>query len=665
LTAPSIARDVLAGVAVAMLLIPQGVAYSSLAGVSVSIGLVSCVVPPIMYALTGHSRQSSVGPEALASILTGTFLATLPPEAGDQAARLLTLAVGTVMFVLGVLRMGFIDATMSPPVMHGFQNAVALEIIFSQLSGLFGVVPHEGGDEEHAEGWEAAWLVLKHARESNVCSVILGVATIATLLAFKQLKSRMRWPLLPDTVLVLGGVTAVATLGKFADKYGLPLLGDTKIPSGLPTPGFDAYIPGDHGEQHLWTVIYGRAMANAIIIVLVGFVEAVAVSKRMSQKYQYTCSANRELVAFGLTNLVSACFGSMPTFASLARSELADSAGARTQVFGLVSAALSLVAAYWLTLVLVFLPKIVVSALVIVAATGLFEAHHAIFLVTTRAWSDFALMGFTFTVTIGLGVETGVLLALLASLLQLVRRAASPHVAVMGRVRGADEYADISENSEALPLDGVLVVRIDEVHMHSANTPALMMLLDRLERLGSFHLFSDDNIYSRLRDDPPVDPSSQTALAEVPVSGLPTPRTADGARGDTGPRRRPPPPRGVVFDMRRVREIDSSALALLLDLSKNFETRGIALAFVQPNDEVKRSLVVAGVIGALGGTTVYPNIHSAVIGMHGEVPGVRTHLRDHLNTTEEVERGRSSAWVVGGAAQQPPQSTERSPLIDH
>jgi len=611
----SVARDFFAGIAVAMLLVPQGVAYSSLAGESVRIGLVSCVVPPVVYALTGHSRQTSVGPGALESILTGTFVASLSPDEADQGARILALAVGTVTFALGLLRLGFTDATMSPPVMKGFQNAVAIELMFSQMAALFGVSAVNHAASAHPKGWQSAWFVLHHLKEANLCSVLLGSCTIVALLSSKKLKAYMRWPLLPDTVIILAAVTGIAAVGEFSARYSLPLLGDTPIPRGLPTPGFPSHVADKDGNMLAWTVVYGQALANAVIIVLIGFVGVVAVSKRMSQRHQYTCSANRELVALGLTNLVSSYFGAMPTFVSMARSELADSAGAGTQIFGLVAAGLSLVAAFWLTPALALLPKCAVSALVIVAATGLFEVKHAVFLVTTRAWADLALLVFTFAATVTLGVETGVLLALMASLLQLVRRAASPHVSVMGRVGDSEQFADISENADAMPLDGVLVVRIDEVNMHSANAPPLMTLLDRLERLGSFHLFSDDSIYARAPSQRQPDQQALDELIE-PDTGRPTlsPGQSSLNQPDRGARLRPPAPRSIIFDMQRVREIDSTALSLLLDLADGCAARNVHLAFVQPGEEVRRRLAVANITRP-GGPQVHPSISAAIAEM--------------------------------------------------
>jgi high affinity sulfate transporter 1 len=606
----SVLQDAMAGIAVAMLLIPQGVAYSSLANESVSVGLVTCVVPPIMYALVGHGRQTSVGPGALESILTGSFIATLPPEAAEQGVRILTLALGSVMMMLGLLRMGFADATMSPPVMKGFQNAVALEVMCSQAAGLFGVTVKLASNGP-TKGWQTAWYLVHHMAEANVCSIIVGGCTIVALLSAKYIKSRFRWPLVPDAVLILAAVTMISAFGKFSAKYSLPLLGDHHIPSGLPTPGFVSHMIDKGGHDVSWTAIYGQALANALIMVLVGFVSVIAVSKRMSLRHHYTCSANRELVAFGLTNLVSSYFGAMPAFASMARSELADSAGARSQVFGFVAAGLTVVAAYWLTPALALLPKCCVSALVIVAATGLFESQHASFLIATRAWSDLALLVFTFAATIGFGVETGVLLALMASLLQLVRRAASPHVAVLGRVKDSEVFADVAENPDALPLNGVLIFRIDEANMHSANAPPLMNLLDRLERLGSFHLFSDDSIYSRTQQD---SPQSLQDLLAVPASVNDSqPLTAQTVT-DRRSRPRPPPPTAILFDMQRVREIDSSALALLLDLVQRCAARQVQVAFISLGEGVRRSLEAAK-ITSLGGALVFPSIGVALTEM--------------------------------------------------
>ncbi|MGB3097856.1 MAG: sulfate permease [Solirubrobacterales bacterium] len=443
-------RDLVAGLTVAAATIPAALAYAELAGLPAVYGLYASVVPALLYAIFGTSRQLQIGPGSTLSILvaaslTGVLVAADPDEAVASAA-LLALIAGGLLLAAGLLRLGFIADFLSGPVLTGFTAAAALVIIANQLPKLFGI-------EIDAESFfETLWEVVKALGETSAPTLALGAGAIFLLLVMQ------RWlPRLPASLIVVVlGIAAVSVLDLEAE--GVAVVGE--VPAGL--PGLE--IPDLGGISEL----FGAAVAVALLV----YIETIAVSREFAAQHGYRVDANQELVASGAANLGAGVFQGLPVDGSFSQSALNDTAGARTQLAGVVTALAVAVVLLALTGLLSNLPSAVLAAIIIVAVLGLIKVPEMrrLWLLQRRdedrdAWLparlDLVSAAVTFGGTLLLGILEGILIGVGFTLLALLQRATRPNVAVLGRVPDERVYRDVARAPDAETVPGLVIVRWD------------------------------------------------------------------------------------------------------------------------------------------------------------------------------------------------------------
>ena len=394
--------DLGAGLTVGVMLVPQGMAYALIAGLPPVYGLYAALVPLFIYALLGSSRQLAVGPVAIVSLLVAAGIQPLAQGDLDRAvslALLLALMVGVLQVGMGLLRFGFLTRFLSHPVLAGFTSAAAIVIGSSQLHHLLGY-PLPSTHQVH----QILWAALTGLRGLHVPTVLLGVGGILALVGLR------RWPrarVLPGAlVVVVVGTLLVMGLG-LAER-GVAVVGT--VPGGLPVPG----LPLGPDGVLSWGIVQAL-LPVALTIALVGFMESLAVAKVYAARHRYGLDGNRELLALGMANLVGAFFRAFPTTGGFSRTAVNDQAGARSTVASLLSAALVGLTLLFLTGLFRDLPKAVLAAIVLVAVAGLVNWREALHLWRTDR-RDLALMALTFVATLGLGIEQGILVGVLASL---------------------------------------------------------------------------------------------------------------------------------------------------------------------------------------------------------------------------------------------------------
>jgi SulP family sulfate permease len=429
--------DVGAGIVVAMMMIPQGMAYALVAGLPPVAGLYASIVPPLLYAVFGTSSTQSVGPMAIISLMTASALAPLAPAGsalyGLLAAQLALLS-GAVLLACGLLRVGFLANFFSRPVMNGFTLGSAVVIALGQLRTLLGAAP------PHVHGPSAA----------------LGLSSIALLLFARRwlapLLRRLGLPCgaadlaarLVPMLLVLGGIALVALLG--LDRMGVQVIGP--VPSGLPQPVLP--VSALHWQDLL---------KQACLIGFMSFLIAMSGAQALALKRAEKLHTDRELVGLGLANVGSALCGGFPVTGSLSRSAVNFAAGARTQLAGIITAALLAGALVLPTGWLAPLPLPVLAATIIVAVLGMLDWS------TLRtAWRYDRADALALLATAGgvllLGVEAGVVLGLLLSLGTMIWRESRPHIAVLGRIPHTEHFRNVDRyTGETCP--GLLLLRID------------------------------------------------------------------------------------------------------------------------------------------------------------------------------------------------------------
>lgn len=432
--------DTMAGLTVAIMLIPQGMAYAMLAGLPPQMGLYASLLPPFLYALLGTSRQLSFGPVAMDSLLVATGVGAMAlAGSADYVALAITLGVlvGLMQIGMGLARLGFLVNFLSRPVISGFTSAAALIIGLSQLKHLVGLKL-----ERSSQIQVIVLDVLKKIGGLHGLTLGIGLAAVVLLVWVK--KRRPAWP--GALFVVLLGTLVVWGFGW--ERSGVQIVG--AVPAGL---------PGLTMPRYDWGTIE-RLLPIALTIALVAFLEGISVARAIATKRRYAVDANQELIAMGVANLGGGLTGGYPGTGGLSRSAVNDQAGARTGLASMITALLVGLTLLFFTPLFYFLPKAVLAAIVMVAVFGLIEFQEPF-----RLWKiqrmDAVLLLLTFGVTLTVGIQQGIAVGVGVSLLLFIARSTRPHTAVLGRIKGTDIYRNVERFPEAETWSGVVIFRLD------------------------------------------------------------------------------------------------------------------------------------------------------------------------------------------------------------
>jgi sulfate permease, SulP family len=482
--------DLIAGVTVGAMIIPQGMAYALLAGLPPQAGLYASMVPLVVYAIFGQSRQLGVGPTAISSLLA---LDGIAPLAGGDPARYAALAamlavmVGLMRVGLGLARLGFLVNFLSGPVIAGFTSAAALVIAASQLEHLFGVPLTDSSRLQEVISDFAPKLDGIHG-----ATVAVGLCGLVALLLLHHL--RPGWP--AALITVVAATVAVAVLD--LDGAGVAVVGD--VPRSLPVPSWPS-VGWDESRALL---------PAALAITILGFVESIAIAKVYARRLGYSIRPNQELIAVGAATVSAGLVGGYPVSGSFSRTAVNAEAGARTMLAGVVTALVVLVTVVGAAPLLQTLPKAVLAGVVVSAVAGLVEVAEA-----RRLWSlrrsDFAMLALAFVGTMTLGVELGLAISVAASLVLVIRQASSPHTAVLGCLPDSTVYRNVDRFPEARTRPGLAVLRFD-APIYFVNVEFFRDRIRKVERTTPGGLRALVLDASAIND---VDASGAVALSEL------------------------------------------------------------------------------------------------------------------------------------------------------
>jgi len=448
-------NDLVAAVIVTIMLIPQSLAYALLAGLPAQVGLYASIAPLVIYAVFGTSRTLAVGPVAVASLMTAAAVGQLAAQGTPEylgAAIALAFLSGLMLLLMGFLRLGFLANFLSHPVISGFITASGIIIAASQLRHLLGV-PGEGHNLLELLG--SLWANLD---KINLPTLVIGV--FATSFLFwsrrslkKLLLARGTKPRIADILSKSAPIAAVAATTLATWLFGLSGAGVAivgEIPSGLPMPTLPPF------DLALWTQI----ATPALLISIVGYVETISVAQTLAAKRRQRIDPDQELIALGAANVGAAMSGGFPVTGGFARSVVNFDAGAETPAAGAFTAIGIAGAALFLTPLLFFLPKATLAATIIVAVLSLVDLG-----ALRRSWrysrGDFAAMLATILVTLGTGVETGIIAGVGVSVFLHLYRTSRPHYAVVGQVPGTEHFRNINRH-EVVVSPAIYSIRIDE-----------------------------------------------------------------------------------------------------------------------------------------------------------------------------------------------------------
>ena len=436
-SSPALRFDVVAGLTAAAVVLPKAMAYATVAGLPVSVGLYTAFVPMIVYALLGTSRVLSVSSTTTLGILTGTQLGLVVPD-GDPAKLItatatLTALTGALLIGASVLRLGFVASFISTPVLTGFKAGIGLVIVLDQLPKLFGIHITKAGF------FRDILSIVQHIPETSLITLAIGVVALLALLVMERIKPHSPAPL----VVVAAGI-AVSWL------FGLRALGVGTV--GVIPPSLPSITLPSLG-------LIEQLLPGALGIALMSFTETIAVGRAFAKQTDPPLKPNRELIATGAANLAGSFFGAMPAGGGTSQTLVVRSVGGRTQKASLVQAAAAAATMLVLAPFLGLLPQAVLAAVVIVYSVGLIDPAEFVSISKIRTmeftWALAACAG-----VLVFGTLQGIVVAIVLSLIGLSSQVVNSKVYVIGRKRDADVLRPVSpENPDDETFDGLLILR--------------------------------------------------------------------------------------------------------------------------------------------------------------------------------------------------------------
>lgn len=433
-------QEAIAGLTVAALIVPQGMAYALLAGLPPVMGLYASILPMIVYALAGSGRQTSVGPVTVDSLMLVLGLSTLA-TAGTGSfialAVLVTAMIGAIQLAMGALRLGFLVNFLSYPVLAGFTSAAAVITVLGQLQHVLGV-----SQVQHPQLYQTVTDVVTHAGQANAVTVVIALGCMVALWAVR------RWAPTAPGAFALVIVCTVLAYALGLDDRGVSVLGP--VAGGWP----NLTLPAIH-----WADIR-QVLPLALTMALVGFAQTISIGKTLGNKFGYDIDANRELTALGLSNLTSSFSQGYAVSGSLARSALNAAAGARTQVAAIVSAICVGITTLFFTPLFHYLPHATLAAILIVSSLRLIDTREIRYLFKVKI-TEGILLVFTFVATLALGIMPGLLLGIVASILLFITLNTRPNTAILGRLPNTNIFRNVQHFPEAQTIAGLVILRID------------------------------------------------------------------------------------------------------------------------------------------------------------------------------------------------------------
>jgi high affinity sulfate transporter 1 len=535
-------QDLLAGLSVSAVMVPAGMAYASAAGLPPITGLYATVVPLVAYTVFGPSRILVLGPDsALVPLIASTVLSLAGGQPGRTVALAAALAVltGAVCLAGSIARLGMVSEFVSAPVRHGYVNGIAVTVIVSQLPKLCGFSVPSAGVVGEAVAFVQG---LAHGRAVPAALVVGGLSLVLTLAC------RLLLPRVPGAlVAVVLSTVAVGALGLGGHLQTVGL-----VPAGLPAPALPAVGVGD----------LAQLAPAALACALVAFTDTAVLSRTFAVRGGYETDANRELFALGVANAAGGLFSAFPVSSSGTRTPVAESAGARTQLMGLVAAAAVALLLVVGPELLRNLPTAALAAVVLVAALGLVEVG-AVRRLYDVDRAEFALSLASLLAVVLIGVLPGLAIAVGLSLLDFVRHAWRPHDAVLGRVHGVKGYHDLARHPDARQIPGLLLFRWD-APLFFANAALFRR---------------------RIRE--------VVAGAESPV-------------------------RWLVVAAEPITDVDSTAFDMLEAFRRELRADGIHLAFAELKGPVKDRVQRYGLVPGEGPEVFFPTLGEAVKAYRGQ-----------------------------------------------
>lgn len=439
---PWLIQDLSAGLVLTAILIPVGMGYAEAAGLPAIYGLYSTIVPLIAYAIFGPSRILVLGPDsALIPLISATVLplANGDPIRAIAIAGMLSIFAGGMCIIAGLVKFGFITELLSKPIRYGYLNGIAVTVLISQLPKIFGFSVNGNTIWEEMIGFVQG----VHDGKTNNTALAIGLSCLIVILVLKRLA-----PKVSGVLIAVIGATVVSSLFNLHQQTGISVVG--ALPQGLPTFQVPNIAP----------IEFKTLLSSALAIALVSFADLSVLSRTFAIRGGYKADRNQELIALGIANIASGLFQGFSVSSSASRTPVAESAGSKTQITGIVGAICIGIVLWFAPTLLQNLPQAALSAVVISAGLAIFEIKGTLRLYQLRPF-EFVLSVACFCGVALLGVIQGIFGAVGLALIAFVWSAWRPHYAVLGRVDGIKGYHDVLRHPEARRIAGLVIFRWD------------------------------------------------------------------------------------------------------------------------------------------------------------------------------------------------------------
>jgi len=530
-------HDIVAGLVMTTMLVPVGIAYAEASGLPGISGLYATIVPLIAYALFGPSRILVLGPDsALAAVILAVVL---PLSAGDPqravaVGGMMAIVSGIVCIAAGVARLGFVTELLSKPIRYGYMNGIALTVILSQIPKLLGF--SASGDGPVRQVWaigEKVW-----AGGTNAAALTIGGSALALILVLK------RWPRIPGMLVAVTAATLIVSVFKLASLANISVLG--ALPQGLPLPrlplaAVDNFMP---------------ILTGGVAVALVSFADTSVLSRTYAARLRAPVDPNQEMVGLGMANVAAAFFQGFPISSSSSRTPVAEAAGAKTQLTGVVGAVAIALLLVFAPALLRDLPNTALAAIVIASAIGLIEVSDLGRIYRIQRWEFWLSMTCCAGVAV-FGAIPGIVLAIVIAVIEFLWDGWRPHSAVLGEVEHLKGYHDIARHPGARLISGLVLFRWD-APLFFANAEF-------------FH---------------------ERVLAAIQSS--------------------PTPVRWLVVAAEPVTSIDVTAADAICDLDDTLRAAGVQMCFAEMKDPVKEKMKRFGLLSRFGERPFFSTIEEAV-----------------------------------------------------
>ncbi|KAF9618565.1 hypothetical protein IFM89_002260 [Coptis chinensis] len=550
--------DLISGITIASLAIPQGISYAKLANLPPILGLYSSFIPPLVYAMMGSSRDLAVGTVAVASLLTASMLgnevnASENPKLYLHLAFTATFFAGVLQAALGFLRLGFIVDFLSHSTIVGFMAGAATVVILQQLKGILGL-------EHFTRGTDLVSVmrsIFSQTHEWRWESGVLGCVFLFFLMVtkyFSKKRPKFFWvsAMAPLTSVILGSILVYLT---HAEKHGVQVIGDLK--KGLnPISVTDLAF----GSKYLMT-----AIKTGLITGIIALAEGIAVGRSFAMFKNYHIDGNKEMIAFGMMNIAGSCTSCYLTTGPFSRSAVNFNAGCKTAVSNIVMAIAVMITLLFLTPLFHYTPLVVLSSIIIAAMLGLIDYDAAIHLFQVDKFDFIVCMAAYVGVVFG-SVEIGLVLAVALSMLRVLLFVARPRTFVLGNIPNSMIYRNVNQYPNAMSVPGVLILQID-APIYFANSSYLR------ERISRWINEEEEKL------------KSQGEMMSLQY---------------------------VILDMGAVGSIDTSGISMFEEVKKNIDRRGLTLVLANPGSEVMKKLDKSKFIDDIGQEWIYLTVGEAV-----------------------------------------------------